>query len=191
MDNPRPEKVTVVDEVRARLDASTAAILTEYRGMTVKDLSALRQGLAAVGAQMGIYKNTLVRIAAKDLSIEGLDELLTGPTAIVFVKDDAGAAAKALRDASRTNPLLVVKGGLLGDKVVDAEGAKALADLPSKEQLLSQIAGLFQAPMQQLASLLNNVQAQISWGLQALIDQKGGAPEGAADTADTPTEQEQ
>ena len=176
MDNPRPEKVAVVTEVRERLSSAQAALLTEYRGLTVKDLSALRRSLAGAGATVGIYKNTLVRFAARDLGIPDLEPMLTGPTAITFVDGDAAAAAKALRDFARTNPLLVVKGGLLGTKVVDAGAAKALADLPSREVLLSQIAGLFQAPLQQMANLLEAVPRSFAYGLMALIDSQGGVP---------------
>ena len=186
MENPRAEKVAVVTEVRERLAGTQAALLADYRGLSVKDLSALRQSLAAAGATVSIYKNTLVRFAARDLGIQGLEALLTGPTAITFVDGDAAAAAKALRDFSRTNPLLIVKGGLLGDKVVDAAGAKALADLPSREVLLSQIAGLLQAPLQQMANLLEAVPRTFAYGLMALIEKQGGVPDDAApaDAAD-------
>jgi len=133
MDNPRAEKVAVVTEVRDRLANTQAALLADYRGLTVKDMSALRQSLVGAGATVSIYKNTLVRFAARELGIADLEPLLTGPTAITFVDGDAAAAAKALRDFSRTNPLLIVKGGLLGDKVVDAAGAKDLAERPSRD----------------------------------------------------------
>ncbi len=186
MDNPRSEKVATVAEVRGKLSGSQAALLADYRGLTVKDFSALRQSLAAVGATVGIYKNTLVRFAARDLGIDGLEPLLKGPTAITFVESDAAGAAKALRDFARTNPLLVVKGGLLGTKVVDAGAAKALADLPSRDVLLSQIAGLLQAPLQQMANLLEAVPRTFAYGLMALIDAKGGAPDEAAPEAAAP-----
>ncbi len=180
MDNPRSEKVAAVAEVREKLSSAQAALLADYRGLTVKDFSGLRQSLAAVGASVGIYKNTLVRFAARDLGITDLEPLLKGPTAITFVEGDAAAAAKTLRDFSRTNPLLVVKGGLLGTKVVDAGAAKALADLPSREVLLSQIAGLLQAPLQQMANLLEAVPRTFAYGLMALIDKQGGVPDAVA-----------
>ena len=188
MDNPRPEKVATVAEVRGKLSGSQAALLADYRGLTVKDFSALRQSLAAVGATVGIYKNTLVRFAARDLAIDGLEPLLKGPTAITFVESDAAGAAKALRDFARTNPLLVVKGGLLGTKVVDAGAAKALADLPSRDVLLSQIAGLLQAPLQQMANLLEAVPRTFAYGLMALIDSKGGVPDEAVPDEAAPDE---
>lgn len=188
MDNPRPEKVAIVTEVRERISDSAAALLTEYRGLSVKDLQALRSQLVGAGAELKIYKNTLVRFAARDLGIEALDPLLEGPTAIAFAKTDAAAAAKVLRDFARTNPLLVVKGGLLDDKVVDADATKALADLPSRETLLSQIAGLFAAPMAQMASLLEAVPKSFLYAVQALADKGGaaGAPAAEAPAAEAP-----
>jgi large subunit ribosomal protein L10 len=180
MDNPRPEKVAIVTEVRERITGSAAALLTEYRGLSVKDLQNLRSQLTTAGAELKIYKNTLVRFAAHDLGIETLDPMLEGPTAIAFAKLDAAAAAKVLRDFARTNPLLVVKGGLLDDKVVDADATKALADLPSRDVLLSQIAGLFAAPMSQMASLLEALPKSFAYGVQALIEKGGAAPVAAA-----------
>ena len=113
MDNPRPEKVAVVDEVRSASSGADAALLTEYRGLDVTAIGELRRALREAGGDYKIYKNTLVRFAARDLGLE-IDELLTGPTAIAFVDGDAVTVAKALRDFARDNPALVVKGGLLG-----------------------------------------------------------------------------
>jgi len=174
MDNPRPEKVAVVEEVKSRLGSSDAAILTEYRGLTVKNLAELRSSLRESGAEYKIYKNTLVRFAVRDLDLTELESSLTGPTAIAFVKGDAAAAAKTLRDFSKTHPPLVVKGGVLGDKVLTAQDTTALADLPSREILLSQLAGLFAQPMQQFAGLLQALPRNFAYGVKALID-KGGA----------------
>ena len=112
-ENPRPEKAAVVTEVKERLDAADAAILTEYRGLTVQEIATLRRSLRAAGGDYKIYKNTLVRFAAQAQGLDELVPLLVGPTAIAFVDGDAVGVAKALRDYSRTNPLLVVKGGVL------------------------------------------------------------------------------
>lgn len=175
MDNPRPEKVAVVAEVRERLDTSAGALLTEYRGLSVSEMARLRRSLRDAGGEYKVYKNTLVRFAVRDLGLTELEELLTGPTAIAFVDGDPAAVAKALRDFSRVNPNLVVKGGLLGGNVLTAQRAGALAELPSREALLAQLAGGLAAPMRQLAGLLQALPRNLAYGLKALIDQ-GGAP---------------
>ncbi len=172
MDNPRPEKVAVVEEVRARLDASQAALLTEYRGLNVSATATLRRALHDAGGEYKVYKNTLVRFAARDLGLE-IDDLLTGPTAIAFVNGDPVLVAKALRDFARTNPSLVVKGGLLGSKALDADAVRALADVEPREVLLARLAGALAAPMQQFAGLLQALPRNFAYGLRALIDQRG------------------
>jgi len=180
MDNPRPEKVAVVDEVKGRLSDSDAALLTEYRGLNVAEISALRRSLRQAGGDYKIYKNTLVRFAARDLDLE-IEDLLTGPTAIAFVEGDPVSVAKALRDFARTNPNLVVKGGVLGDRLLSADEAKALAEVAPREELLARLAGAMAAPMQQFAGLLQAVPRSFAYGLSALIEQKGGAPEAPAE----------
>ncbi len=182
MDNPNADKVAVVTEVRSRLDAAEAVVVTEYRGLDVAALAELRRSLRDAGGTYKIYKNTLLRIAAREQGLE-LDDLLTGPTAVAFVEGDVAGVAKALRDYARGNPALVLKGGLLGEVRIGAEQISALAELPSREQMLSEIAGLFAAPMQQFASLLDAVPRTFAYGLQALID-KGGAASGS--TTDAP-----
>ncbi len=188
MDNPRPEKVAVVDEVREHFDTSDAAILTEYRGLKVKDLATLRRALRPSGGEYKVYKNTLVTLAARESGLAELEPLLKGPTAIAFVKGDAAAVAKALRDYSRTNPTLVIKGGVLGDKIIGAPETTALAELPSREVLLAQLAGAMAAPLQQFAGLLQALPRNLAYGLAALRDKReaegpstGAAPAAAAD----------
>jgi len=199
MENPRPEKVAVVDEVRERLDETSAAILAEYRGLSVGQLAELRTRLRGAGGEIKVYKNTLVRFAARDLGLE-IEELLTGPTAIAFVTEkptgDAGDAvevAKVLKDFGREFPALVVKGGVLGDKLLSAEDTRALAEVEPREVLLAKLAGAMAAPMQQFAGLLEALPRNLAYGLKALIDQ-GGAPGAPADApaaesapADEPT----
>ena len=176
MDDPRPEKVAVVDEVKGRFNAASAALLTEYRGLNVAAISQLRRALREAGGEYKIYKNTLVRFATRDLGLD-IEDLLTGPTAIAFVDGDAAAVAKALRDSARVNPALIVKGGLLGTKPLSADEVRALADLPSRNVMLAQVAGAIAAPLQQFASLLQALPRNLAYGLQALIDERGGAPE--------------
>jgi len=183
MDNPRPEKVAVVDEVRTRFTDSDAILLTEYRGIDVGALADLRRALREAGGEYKVYKNTLVRFAARDLGLD-LDDQLTGPTAIAFVPTGSGgdpvAVAKALREFAKGNPNLVVKGGVLGEKLLSADDAKALAEVAPREELLARLAGLIAAPMVQFAGLLQAVPRDFAYGLQALIE-KGGASGAPAD----------
>ncbi|HMK63049.1 MAG TPA: 50S ribosomal protein L10 [Acidimicrobiales bacterium] len=177
MDDPKPEKVAVVDEVRRRLQGAEAAVLTEYRGLTVSELAELRRSLAAAGGDYKVYKNTLVRRAVAGGRHEPLTDMLSGPTAIAFVSGEVSAVAKALRDFSRTYPALILKGGQHGEGVLSSADLMALADLPSREVLLSRVAGAIAAPMQQMAGLLQALPRNLAYGLSALLDQQGGAPE--------------
>ncbi|MBA3289301.1 MAG: 50S ribosomal protein L10, partial [Acidimicrobiia bacterium] len=133
MDNPRPEKVAIVEEIAAKLTEAKAVFVTEYRGLKVGALARLRGTLRESGAEHKVYKNTLARFAAEKAGLPGLQELLVGPTALTFVSEDSVAAAKALREAARTNPSLVLRGGALGSAVLTAADVAALADLPSRE----------------------------------------------------------
>jgi large subunit ribosomal protein L10 len=191
VENPRPEKVAVVDEVRDRLSGSEAAVLTEYRGLNVTLMAQLRRALREAGGDYKIYKNTLVRFAANDLGLE-IDELLTGPTAIAFVDGDPVNVAKALRDFARTNPALVVKGSLLGQKLLDADQTRALADVAPRDELLARLAGGMAAPMVQFAGLLQALPGSFAYGLKALIDEKSGDSTDSTDTpaTDTPAPEE-
>jgi large subunit ribosomal protein L10 len=172
MENPRAEKVAVVNEVRERMEAADGALLTEYRGLTVAELAELRRQLAAAGGDYKVYKNTLVRLAVADTPREGMSEMLTGPTAIAFVQGDVSAVAKALRDFARANPNLVVKGGLVGTVIMSAGDIDVLAGLPSRETLLAQFAGALSAPLQQLAGLVQALPRNLAYGISALLDQR-------------------
>ena len=177
MENPRPEKVAVVDEVRERFGDSSAALAHRVpRPRRVAAIAQLRRSLREAGGDLKVYKNTLVRFAARDLGLE-IEDLLTGPTAIAFVDGDPVNVAKALRDFARTNPALVVKGGLLGNRSLTAAETQALADVEPREVLLAKLAGALAAPMQQFAGLLQALPRNLAYGLQALIDQQGGVPE--------------
>jgi large subunit ribosomal protein L10 len=175
VDNPRAEKVAVVDEVAAKLGAADAAFVAEYRGLSVGQLAGLRVQLRQAGAEMKVYKNTLARFGAAKAGVEGIDELLIGPTGITFVTGDVAGAAKALKDAAKANPLLVLKGGTMGGKVLTSKDIEALADLPSRETLLAMLAGAFQAPLVKTAGLLQALPRNFAYGLKALIDQKEAA----------------
>jgi large subunit ribosomal protein L10 len=180
MENPRPEKVAVVDEVKARLSDAEAAVLTDYRGINVPAMAVLREALRAAGAEYQIYKNSLVRFAVRDLGLE-IEEMLVGPTAIAFIRRDSDGdpvlVAKALRDFARTNPNLEVKGGLLGERLLTPEDVAALARVAPRGELLARLAGGLAAPMVQFAGLLKALPSGFAYGLKALIDQQGGVPE--------------
>lgn len=187
MKNPNPSKVAVVDELKERFADTDGMILTEYRGLNVADMAELRRALRHAGGEYKIYKNTLVRLAARDAGVE-IEDLLVGPTALAFVgtrpdgsQGDVAAVAKTLREFAKTNARLVIKGGVLGDEPLDPDRIKALAELPSREVLLAQFAGALQAPMASLARLLAAVPRRFAYALDALIEQRGG-PEPAVDS---------
>lgn len=176
---PRPEKVAVVAEVRERLSGSSAVLVTEYRGIDVAGMATLRRSLREAGGQYKIYKNTLVRRATGELGLE-LDEFLTGPTAIAFVPEggdgDPVTVAKALKAFGRDHPELVIKGGMLGEQILSAADAKALADVPPRDELLARLAGDMIAPLQRFAGLLQAVPREFATAVQALADKGGAAP---------------
>jgi large subunit ribosomal protein L10 len=173
---PRPEKVAVVEEIRTKLAEADAAMLTEYRGLTVPELAELRAALRGSGTEYKVFKNTLARRAVADSNLDAVASMFEGPVAIAFVRGDAAGAAKALRDFGRTNPALIVKGGLLGDRLVTTRDIESLAELPGRDVLLAQMAGAFQAPLTKLAGLMQAFTRNFAYGLKALIDQQGGAP---------------
>jgi large subunit ribosomal protein L10 len=190
-------KTAVIDDIKARLETSDAAVLTEYRGLTVRDIAALRAALRPAATDYKIFKNTLARRAARDAGLDDIIESLEGPVAIAFVRRDGGdavTAAKALRDFARTNPNLVLKGGLLGPRVLTSNDVEALADVPPRDQLLARLAGGFQAPMVKAAGLFQAFTRNMAYGVKALIDQRIEAgealPEPAAEAPDAASETE-
>ena len=192
MKNPNPSKVAVVDELKEKFAGTDGMILTEYRGLNVSEMAELRHALRQAGGEYKIYKNTLVRLAARDAGLE-IEDLLVGPTALAFVGErpdgsegDVAAVAKALREFAKSNALLVIKGGVLGDKPLDSDGIKALAELPSREILLAQLAGALQAPMASFARLLAAVPSKFAYALNALIEQRGGSESEADGPDDSP-----
>jgi large subunit ribosomal protein L10 len=180
----RPEKVAVVEEIRTKLDEADAAVLTEYRGLTVHELADLRASLRPSGTQYKVFKNTLALRAIEGRGLDDIAGLFEGPVAIAFVNGDAATAAKALRDFGRDNPSLVVKGGLLGERVVTPVDIAALADLPSRDVMLTQVAGLFQQPLTRAAGLFQAFTRNFAYGVQALIDQRAAAGESIPESAE-------
>jgi len=176
MSKVRPDKVATVDEVKSRVEGTTTAVVTEYRGLTVAQISALRRQLRTLDADYKVFKNTLVRRAITGTAVEPMGEFLVGPTAIAFVDGDISAVAKALRNFAKESPKLIVKGGVLNGKSLSSKDLMALADLPSRDVLLAQLAGLIASPLRTMAGLLKAVPQNLAYGLSALIDSKGGAP---------------
>lgn len=177
---PRPDKVAVVDEVSQRLTDATATVLTEYRGLSVDDLAELRAKLRESDASYRVVKNTLTRLAARDAGFDIPDDLLVGPTAITFCAGDPVAAAKVLRAFSRQHPELVIKGGVLDGRLLDAAETTRLADLESREELLARLAGLMQAIIAQPARLAQANLSKLARLLAALQDKKAEEPQDEA-----------
>ena len=183
MGEPKAEKVAIVAEVREKFQSSEAVVLTEYRGLNVTDLAVLRNAMRDAGGEYKVYKNSLVRFAAKELDLE-IEELLVGPTAIAFTgtrpdgKDgDPVSVAKALANFSKDNENLVIKGGMLDGKILTTDEIIALSMIAPREELLAKLAGGMAAPMQQMAGLLKAVPQKFAYALSALIEAGGGVPD--------------
>jgi large subunit ribosomal protein L10 len=187
----RAEKVSAVAELTERFQNSAGAVLTEYRGLSVAQLGELRHTLGE-NATFAVVKNTLTKIAASEAGVAGeLTELLSGPSAIAFVQGDVVEAAKGLRDFSRVNPLLVIKGGVLDGKVMQPEEIAKLADLEPREVLLAKLAGAMKASMAGAAATFAALPSQMARLLAALEEKQqqaeGGAEDGqAADQGEAP-----
>ena len=180
----RAEKVAAVAELTERFQASSGAVLTEYRGLTVAQLGELRQSLGE-NATFTVVKNTLTQIAATEAGVGAeLEQLLSGPSAIAFVQGDVVEAAKGLRDFAKANPLLVIKGGVLDGKGMTPAEITKLADLEPREVLLAKLAGAMKATMASAAATMAALPTQMARLLAALeAKQAAGAPAGAADEA--------
>jgi large subunit ribosomal protein L10 len=163
----RSDKEDAVAELTEEFRTSSAAVLTEYRGLTVAQISALRRSLKGV-ANYAVTKNTLTKIAAREAGIEGLDDLLSGPTAIAFIKGDPVEGAKSLKEFAKDNALLVLKAGYMDGRILDASEIKKLADLESREVLLAKLAGAMKASMNQAASLFAAPLSQAARTVDAL-----------------------
>lgn len=163
----REDKAATVAELTEEFRTSTAAVLTEYRGLTVSQISQLRRSLQGV-ANYAVVKNTLTKIAAREAGVEGFDALLSGPSAIAFIKGDPVEGAKSLKNFAKDNPLLILKAGYMDGRVLDAAEVKKLADLESREVLLSKLAGAMKASMSQAAALFAAPLSQAARTVDAL-----------------------
>jgi large subunit ribosomal protein L10 len=178
---PTEEKAAAVAELTELFTRSSAAVLTEYRGMSVSEITRLRRSLGE-DATYTVAKNTLARIAARNAGVEGLDDHLTGPTAIAFVTGDIAEAAKGLRGFARDTPVLVIKGGVLEGRPIDVAQVSQLADLEPREVLLAKLAGAMKAPLTKAVYLANAPLAQAARAIDALrAKQESATP--AADAA--------
>jgi large subunit ribosomal protein L10 len=186
---PRPDKVAKVAEVKDDLTGAAATLLTHYRGLSVKELAELRAKLRETHAELRVVKNTLARRAAADAGIDGFEELLVGPTGLVFCAEDPVGPAKALKAFAKDHPDLVIRGGYLDGEVLDEAAAIKLADLASRDELLATLAGLLYGALANTARLLQAPLAQQARLFQALIDDGGPASAGGAATvaAEAPT----
>jgi len=171
----RPDKAAAVAELSERFTSAAGVVLTEYRGLTVKALGELRRSLGE-NATYAVSKNTLTTIAAREAGVDGIEAQLVGPTAIAFISGDPVAVAKGLRDFGRTNPLLVIKGGVLEGKVMTPDEVRRLADLESREVLLAKVAGGMQGLLQQAISLVAAPLSQAARLLAALQDAAADNP---------------
>lgn len=173
----KPTKVSAVAEIAEYFRGSNAAVLTEYRGLSVAQMKELRRSLGT-GVTYAVVKNTLTKIAARDAGVEGLDSLLEGPSAIAFVSGDAVDAAKGIRDFAKNNPALVIKGGIMDGAVLTAAEITKIANLESREVLLSKLAGAMKAKQSQAAALFAaplSKTARTLAALQAKLESESGA----------------
>jgi large subunit ribosomal protein L10 len=175
MADPRPEKVAVVEELAKRLRASEVVILTDYRGLTVGEIGALRGRLREANLEYRVAKNTLLALAAERCGYTDLSGFLTGPTAVVFGKDDPGLPARLLQEFIRQYRKLEIKGGVVSGEALDANSVRALAGLPSRAELLARTVGMIQAPLRAVVTVLNGPARALVTALDALRAQREAA----------------
>ncbi|WP_027718936.1 50S ribosomal protein L10 [Desulfovirgula thermocuniculi] len=170
----REEKKAILEELKAKLSTCKAAVLTDYRGLNVASITKVRRRLREAGGEFKVVKNTLTRIAAREIGLEGLDPYLAGPTAIAFGFADPVAPAKAIAELAREFKQLEVKGGILEGRVIDAREVRRLAELPSREVLLGRVLGGMQAPLYGFAGALQGLLRSLVYVLEAIRKQKAG-----------------
>lgn len=182
----KPEKVSAVAEITEQFKESSAAVITEYRGLSVTSLTQLRRALGE-GATYSVAKNTLVKRAAAEAGVEGLDDLFVGPTAIAFIKGEPVDAAKALKAFAKDNKALVIKGGYMDGAALSVDQVNRIADLESREILLAKLAGAMKGNLAKAAGLFNAPASQVA-RLAAALQEKKAAEGGAEAPADAAAE---
>ncbi len=184
----RPDKVAAVEEIAGKFRGASASVVTEYRGLTMSQLSTLRRSLGT-GATYRVAKNTLTKRAAEDAGVTGLEQLLVGPTAIAFITGEPSDAAKVLRDFAKVHPALVIKGGFMDGRAMTVTEVSQLADLESREVLLSKLAGAMKANLTKAAVLFAAPASQMARLAQALVEKRSAAAEPVTEApADAVTE---
>lgn len=181
----KADKATAVADIAEQFTGSTATLITEYRGLTVANLAELRRSLAG-SATYSVAKNTLIKRAASQAGIEGLDELFVGPTAIAFVTGEAVDAAKAIKKFAKDNKALVIKGGYMDGHPLTVAEVERIADLESREVLLAKLAGAMKGNLAKAAGLFNAPASQVARLLAALQEKKPAEPAAAAEPAAEP-----
>lgn len=168
----KPEKVALVAELTDKFKRGQGIVVADYRGLNVKEMTELRTKLREVGVELQVAKNTLVLRAAQGAEVEGMEELLTGPTVLAYGYDDPVIAAKVMSEFARSNDKLEIKGGVVEGRVIDSEGVKALSELPSREELIAQVLRGFQAPISGLANVLQGTIRKLVYALEAVRQKK-------------------
>ena len=169
---PTVRKEELVAEIKDRFTSSEAVIMADYRGLTVKAMQQLRVSVREAGGEIKVYKNTLTEIAIRELALPNMDAYLEGPTAFIFIEGDPVAPAKALADFAKGNDALELKGGFVQSRVVDAAGVKAIAALPSREELVAKLLGTMQNPLRGTVTVLSGPARAFATVLDAIAKQK-------------------
>ena len=185
MTNPRPEKVAAVEGLEQRLKASSVIILTDYRGLSVDEIGALRGRLRDADVEYRVTKNTLLALAAERCGLHGLSAYLNGPTAAVFGKDDPGVAARLLQDFIRQYRKLEIKGAVIDGEALDADAVRLLATLPSRAEMQARAIATIQAPLRSIVTVLNSSASALVYVIEAYRSRRE-AEEGAATPSPAP-----
>lgn len=170
----RPEKVADVEEIQRRLQSGEASVFIEMRGLSVAEVTTLRQKFRDANVSFKVFKNTLIQRAGSELGISGLEPILHGPTALAVCNTDPTAAVKVVRDFTKTVDKVTVKGGVLGSQAINAADAQMLGDLPTRQQSAGQLAGVLNAPISGLARSLNALIAGVAIALNRVVEQQSG-----------------
>lgn len=172
---PNAHNQAMMEQINADLENMQAIWIVDYRGLNVQQVEELRRGIRGAGAVMKVYKNTLMRIALAKTDAESIDEALAGPSAFIFSNDDPAASAKVLRDFAKDNETLTIKGGLMEGRFVDQAGIEAIASLPTREELLGQLAAAIAGIARGLAVTINGVPSGLAQSIKQVADQKPAA----------------